>query len=341
MCRRLGGLVLKVELEKVREFHAAHKVFFHPEGKMLAIYHLSLLPERFLVQHCEIESGKLVYSFDLSTSISCRRNRYAPAKICFRPDYKTLMVGCRGCGTGEPMPGRIRLMDAMSGKPLKTIMGHSSDVSSMDVSPDGRYLVTGSSSGEMKVWDLDSYKMVTTLEGYGESVLALAFSPDGSVVASGSTYRDPEIILWETSSWTRKLEFKFGWSVSSLGFSSDGRVLAVGGGLPFMEISSARLFVFDAEKGNMIRSLINRDNAAHKHQCVESVSFHPSGALLASGSNDHFVRLWDLESGESVKEVDVREYVSDVAFSPDGSYLACALASVPSGKTFLWKVSVV
>jgi eukaryotic-like serine/threonine-protein kinase len=61
---------------------------------------------------------------------------------------------------------------------------------------------------------------------------------------------------------------------------------------------------------------------------VRSVVFSPCGRLVASGSNDNIVRLWDLGMGDVriLGQCDFREsgfsYVSSVAFSPDGQYIA-------------------
>jgi WD40 repeat protein len=61
---------------------------------------------------------------------------------------------------------------------------------------------------------------------------------------------------------------------------------------------------------------------------VRSVAFSPSGLLIASGSNDNIVRLWNLHTGEAsvLGQCDFREsgfsYVSSVAFSPDSKYVA-------------------
>jgi WD40 repeat protein len=56
---------------------------------------------------------------------------------------------------------------------------------------------------------------------------------------------------------------------------------------------------------------------------VLSVAYSPTGAVLASGSSDETIRLWDINTSE---EIDVlvghTESVLTVAFSPDGMFLA-------------------
>jgi len=56
---------------------------------------------------------------------------------------------------------------------------------------------------------------------------------------------------------------------------------------------------------------------------VTSVAFSPDGRILASGSEDHSVKLWDLASGRELRTVSGHsEEVTSVAFSPDGRILA-------------------
>jgi WD40 repeat protein len=52
---------------------------------------------------------------------------------------------------------------------------------------------------------------------------------------------------------------------------------------------------------------------------VSSVAFSPDGKRIVSGSDDHTVKLWDVETGKEIRSFSGHSSdVSSVAFSPDG-----------------------
>src|SRR5258707_14915870 len=70
---------------------------------------------------------------------------------------------------------------------------------------------------------------------------------------------------------------------------------------------------------------------------VWSVAFRPDGARLASGGEDQFVRIWEVNTGQCLTTLQgPTDGIRSVAFSPDGARLA---SSSDDGTVRLWEVS--
>jgi WD40 repeat protein len=71
-------------------------------------------------------------------------------------------------------------------------------------------------------------------------------------------------------------------------------------------------------------------------QWVESLAFSPDGKLLASGSHDKSVRVWQVETGKELRVfTEPTARVQALAWTPDGKALA---AGSDDHTTFIWSV---
>jgi len=117
--------------------------------------------------------------------------------------------------------------EAESGRLLRSLEGHTDWVRAVAVSPDGRFIVSGSVDRTVKVWEAESGRLLRSLEGHTDDVNAVAVSPDGRFIVSGS--EDRTVKVWEAESGRllRSLEGHTG-SVNTVGVSPDGRFIVSG-----------------------------------------------------------------------------------------------------------------
>ncbi len=164
---------------------------------------------------------------------------------------------------------------------------------------------------ELRQWDSS-----TGILGYSEDVDfsgELAGSADGKLLATVSSL---EIQLRNSSTGKTVRTFEAEKLPISLDVSSDGNYLAAGlaeweGG---KEISGG-VQIWDASLGKSLR-MIPQDKV------TRFVRFSVDGKLLASSSTQQGIRLWDVESGNLIREFPGR--VGD--FSPDGLTFAAAVS---------------
>jgi hypothetical protein len=110
---------------------------------------------------------------------------------------------------------------------LRSLEGHTDWVRAVAVSPDGRFIVSGSDDRTVKVWELESGRLLRSLEGHTDGVRAVAVSPDGRFIVSGSSDRTVKVWELESGRLLRSLEGHTGW-VNAVAVSPDGRFIVSG-----------------------------------------------------------------------------------------------------------------
>ncbi len=161
------------------------------------------------------------------------------------------------------------------------------DVRQVDVSPDGRWIVTLSHSyGTLKVWDARTGRMVRDFPENPSHHTAL-FSPDSRSLAILVHDRGWELI--ETETWTSRSLIKGGADRSAAAFSPDSTIFAHEthfdrheGSIALVELASGReLAWIDDPDGGM----------------SSQIMFSPDGTqLFATFRDQPYIRIWDLRA---------------------------------------------
>ncbi len=105
-------------------------------------------------------------------------------KIAISPDSSLLTVGF------DESTGIVPVWSIAPGKDewinVKQLKGSKGIVYSLDFSPDGKYLLTGSADKTMRLWDVESGTTRMIFYGASQLVNSVRFSPNGTQVASVS-----------------------------------------------------------------------------------------------------------------------------------------------------------
>ena len=171
--------------------------------------------------------------------------------------------------------------------------------------PQGTYFVTGSEDKTIKVWNPKTFNVMVNFDANDDAVYSLAYSANEGVIISGSA--DNVVRTWRVTP------------------AGDGEEIV--GGRDLLEMT-----------GDLVREYNRHQGAVYS---VDTALVLPrratnQTAMIASGSADTSVIIWNLRSGNRYSTFDEStDAIYAVKFSPNGELVA---AGGRDGKVRLWNL---
>jgi len=200
--------------------------------------------------------------------------------------------------------------------------GHTSPVSTVALTSDNQYLVSGSYDRTIRIWRLSDNSLSRTLIGHTATISDLVITPDDNFIISGS--QDSTIKIWEINSGSL-VQTLIGHRghILSLAITPDGQYLVSGS-------SDKTIRIWRLENGVTTGILTGHSGI------IFGLAISPDGRYLLSGSNDKTVKLWSMPDGSLLETVgEHREAVKSVAITPDGRY---AISGSFDGEIKVWQI---
>jgi WD40 repeat protein/DNA-binding SARP family transcriptional activator len=267
--------------------------------------------------------------------------------------------------------GSVTVLDVETGVQVLTLAGHTSKVNSVDWSPTGPLIVTGSEDYTARVWDVSPRAQV--LAGHTQVVFAVAWSPSGDRLAAAGL--DGTARIWDAATGEELLVMRGPEEMGGVMWSPSGDRLVTD---PWFEDPTVvvwdvsppsprygeELFAMESHYGGIGRSWSPIDDRfittgfdgtariwdatrgealltfeGHGGRAVTGADWSPDGKRIVTACEDGDALVWDPTTGEVLLTLDVEEasWMTRAAWSPDGTRIATHSEDTAQGR--VWDAS--
>jgi len=219
---------------------------------------------------------------------------------------------------GEIEGGGIKVWDTRTGEVKKTVGREAETGSIAAIAAGGNAVAEIAADEQVRLWSVESGEPQTVLPAKSRAS-AIALSGDGTILAASL---GKSISLTDVHDLGKQRLIPATGNVSALGLSTEGKSLAVAG--------EGTVTIWDAERAQ-IKTKMTAPGP------VAVLQFGSQDRLLAAGSKDGNVTVWNIQTGQMIFES--RKHgsaVNAIAFSKDGTLMA---TGSDDRKAIIWEVA--
>jgi WD40 repeat protein/DNA-binding CsgD family transcriptional regulator len=228
-------------------------------------------------------------------------NQVAPNGLAIDPTGQYVVVGggnLEVTDPGTPEEPYLWVVDADSGDVLHQLEGHQHNIKALDISPDGRYALSGSAfrstgsavngKGELILWDMQTGDGVRQF-AYGNGIQGIAFSQDGKLAVTCSQMETNNYVLvWKIPTGEQVHKFSYG-CIDAFFISNDESILINVN----TETSMYQIVQIDANSGKIQLTFDGLNGTAVNFSISPDEQYLFAASLTSAA-------LWNMNSSEAL-----------------------------------------
>lgn len=233
----------------------------------------------------------------------------------FLPGGSLIVVGTRA--------GELELYDLATSTLLETVQAHEGAIWSLDLTVDGKSMVTGSADKTVKFWDFKIEQEVVpgtgrlaakmkifhnkTLE-LSDDILSLKISPDSKYLAVSLLDNTVKVFFFDSLKFYLSL-YGHKLPVLSIDISFDSKLIITSS-------ADKNIKIWGLDFGDCHKSIFGHQDS------IMNVRFLPESHNFFSGGKDGLLKYWDGDKFECIQKLSAHQSeIWSIAISHDGSFI--------------------
>jgi WD40 repeat protein len=241
------------------------------------------------VRFWDVESG--VETKNIVMECSCK-------EVAINKDFDTLAMSNDSSWDVE-----IDLIDIETNKKIKSLISHSTQITTAGFLPNGKQIFWESECQGVKLWNLEQSDEIQILDDLVLSLHSTFISHDEKVFVGGS---DHQISIWDLKTGKKLRDFPYSDSddyldrVDSVAISPDKKLVA--GGIN-KSSGGYSIRLWDAESGKELKPFADYQTE------ISGLIFSPDSKILAGRDFRKNIRLWNLADGQEIISKNIPDWV--------------------------------